>query len=81
MQEFTVSPEQARFLSQAREPLVVVNEQGQLLGHLTPASSTCNVPIKLTASDRAEIKRRMQSPAPGLTTVQVLSYLHSLENA
>jgi len=78
MQELTVSGEQAQFISQAHGPLVVVNEQGQLLGHLTPAGSACDTPIKLTASDRAEIKRRMQSPAPGLTTEEVLSYLHSL---
>jgi hypothetical protein len=81
MQEFTVSAEQAQFLAQAREPLVVVNEQGQLLGHLTPAGSASGSPIKLSVSDRAEIKRRMQSPAPGLSTAQVLSYLHSLESA
>lgn len=78
MQEFTVSPEQASFISQAHGPLVVVNDRGQLLGHLTPASSACDIPTTLTASDRAEIERRMQSPAPGLTTEQVLSYLHSL---
>jgi hypothetical protein len=61
--------------------LVVVNEQGQMLGHLTPASSASNARVELSANDLAEVKRRMQSPAPGLTTEQVLSYLHSLENA
>lgn len=81
MHELTVSAEQARFIAQSHEPMVVVNEQGQLLGHLTPAGSASDVPTKLTASDRAEIKRRMQSPAPGLTTEQVLGYLQSLESA
>jgi hypothetical protein len=81
MQEFKVSPEQAQILSRARDPMVVVNEQGQMLGHLTPASSTSDRSTKLSAGDLAEIQRRMQSPAPGLTTAQVLSYLQSLETA
>lgn len=80
MQELTVSVEQAQFIAQAHGPLVVVDQQGQMLGHLTPASGSDNR-TSLSDSELAEIKRRMQSPAPGLTTAQVLSYLHSLESA
>lgn len=80
MQELTVSAEQAQFIVRAGAPLVVVDEQGKMLGHLTPAAGY-DSRLKLSESDLAEIKRRMQSPAPGLTTAQVLSYLRSLENS
>ncbi|MGD9635940.1 MAG: hypothetical protein AB7G28_14470 [Pirellulales bacterium] len=75
-----MSAEQAQFIVRAGAPLVVVDEQGKMLGHLTPAAGY-DSRLKLSESDLAEIKRRMQSPAPGLTTAQVLSYLRSLENS
>jgi len=81
MHEMTVSPEQAKFIVEAREPLVVVDQHGKMLGHLTPAGAAASVRVDLTPDELAEIRRRMQSPAPGLTTQQVLSYLESLETA
>ena len=82
MHELTVSAEQAHFIAQAGGPLIVVDERGQMLGHLTPAQSHgCDSSARLSDSELAEIKRRMQSHAPGLTTQQVLDYLHSLESA
>jgi hypothetical protein len=81
MRELTVSQDQAEIISQAGEPLVVVDGFGRMLGHLTPAGAAQQVRPQLTADELAEIKRRMQSPAPGLTTDQVLNYLASLESA
>jgi hypothetical protein len=81
MQELTVSSDQAKFIIEAGAPLVVVDESGHMLGHLTPASGSGKRRIQLSDADRAEIKRRMQSSAPGLSTEQVLNYLHSLETA
>jgi hypothetical protein len=80
MQELTVSAEQAQFIVQAGAPLVVVDKQGKMLGHLTPAAGYDHR-LKLSESELAEIKRRMKSPAPGLTTAQVREYLRSLENS
>jgi hypothetical protein len=76
MQELTVSAEQSRFIIRVGAPLVVVDEQGKVLGHLTPAAGYDNR-LKLSESEFAEIKRRMESPAPGLTTAQVRESLRS----
>jgi hypothetical protein len=80
MQELTVSAEQAGFIMRVGAPLVVVDEQSKVLDHLTPAADYDNR-LKLSESEFVEINRRMESPAPGLTTAQVREYLHSLENS
>lgn len=51
-----------------------------MLGHLTPATGYDNR-LKLSDSEFAEIKRRMQSSAPGLTTAQVLGHLRTMEES
>jgi hypothetical protein len=79
MHELTVTAEQAQLILQAGGPLVIVDERGTTLGHFTPGRA--DAPIQLSERDYAEIKRRMESPAPGLTTSEVISYLSSLENA
>jgi len=76
MQELTVSSKQARFIIRVGAPLVVVDEQGKVLGHLTPAAGYDHR-LKLSETEFAEIKRRMESPAPGLPTAQVRDYLRS----
>jgi CRISPR/Cas system-associated endonuclease Cas1 len=80
MQVLTVTAAQAQFIAQAGVPLVVVDEQGKMLGHLTPATGYDNR-LKLSDSEFAEIKRRMQSSAPGLTTAQVLGHLRTMEES
>jgi hypothetical protein len=80
MHELTVSVEQAQFIAQAHGPLVVVDLQGHLLGHLTPANGV-DCRVGLSDDELAEIKRRMQSTLPGLSTEQVLGYLDSLKTA
>jgi hypothetical protein len=79
MHELTVTAEQAQLILQAGGPLVIVDERGKPLGHFTPDRS--GTPIQLSDRAHAEIKRRMESTAPGLTTSEVINYLNSLENA
>lgn len=80
MYELTVTAEQAQLISQANGPLVIVDEHGKPLGHFTPDHKG-DASIRLSDRDHAEIKRRMESPAPGLTTSEIISYLDSLDNA
>ncbi len=71
MTQLILNDEQARILSQALEPVELLDNKGNVLR---------TVPPIWTAEDIAEAKRRIASGQPGLTTAQVLAQLRSLES-
>ena len=66
----------AAILRKTTLPARLVDEQGNLLGSFSPPEAVTD---DLTPEQLAEIKRRMKSPGPRVTTQQVLDYLDSRE--
>jgi len=78
MLQVTVSDEQARMISEASTPIVIVDTKGRALGQITPVDQETAVQPAISAEELAEIKRRMEMPGPGYTTQEVLDHLQSL---
>ena len=81
MLQITLSDEQARLIANESQPIVLVDSKGQPLGQVAPIDPEMAAMPALSAEELAEIKRRMQTAGPGLTTKELFDYLHSLDNA
>jgi hypothetical protein len=70
MSEIVLTPEQAKVVTAALQPVLVRDGNGQVLGSIAPV---------WTQEDIEEAKSRLSSEEPRYTTAQVLEYLRSLE--
>ena len=74
----TVSDEQARLISEASAPIVFVDNHGNELGKLQPNAVKSKPEYEISDEELAELKRRANSPGPGVTTSELLTYLKTL---
>ncbi len=70
MSEIVVNDAQADLISSVNTSVAVRDRHGKLLGFVTPC---------LTETDLAEIKRRLASDEPRLTTEQVMDHLRDVQ--
>jgi hypothetical protein len=71
MIQITVSDEQARVISEASPPCLVVDRQGKTLGQITPIDPTALAKPQIPADVWAEIQRRMREPGEYVTFEQL----------
>jgi hypothetical protein len=81
MEQLTVTADQARLISSLTMPIILVDPEGRTLGRLTPIDAEFHSEKLISNEELAEVKRRMKTPGPGLTTKELLNYLHSLDKA
>lgn len=70
MPELILTDEQAALVSQALEPIAVLDKKGVVLGQIQP---------RLVSETIAELKRRAASPGPWYTGTQVQTRLRALQ--
>ena len=70
MTQIILSDDQARVVHAARDAVEIRDQQGNLLGYVSPPPSDVEI---------AEAKRRLKSDGPWYTTEQVTDHLKSLE--
>jgi hypothetical protein len=70
MVQIVVTAEQAKQLGESREPIEIVDQDGNKIGYYTQP---------FTNAEIAEAKRRSDSESGGRTTQQVLDRLSSME--
>lgn len=74
----TVSDEQARLIAEATTPIVFVDISGRKVGTLEPLAAPSNAKPVVPDEELAELKRRLNSPGPGITTEELLDHLKAI---
>ena len=80
MIRIVLTDEQSKAIAAASEPIDLVDGAGRMLGRVTKPTATASE-SDLSAEELAEIKRRMASPGPGITTKELLDRLQSGDTA
>lgn len=83
MSQILATPEMARQLAEASGPIMIVNDEGTMIGYCKPMTTQypAYTPEELE-SRRAELDRRRQEarkhPEKGKTLTEVMAYLQGL---
>jgi hypothetical protein len=78
--DIKLSEEQAAIVANATGPVHVCLPDGKVAGYVVSTNRQPRPQGEPTAEELAEIKRRMHSPGPWLTTEEVLAYLGERES-
>jgi hypothetical protein len=79
MIQITVSDVEARAISEASPPFVIVDPQGKPLGQITPVDPDIAARAAMSAEEWDEIKRRMaEDDGTRYTWAEVKEYLRTL---
>ena len=81
MIRIVLTEEQTEAITGVSEPIDLVDSSGRMLGRMTPTLPSTDETPDMTPEELAELKQRMLSPGPGVTTKQLLERLQSTDKA
>ena len=81
MIRIVLTEEQTEAIMGASEPIDLVDSSGRMLGRMTRELPDSDQTLEMTSEELADLKRRMESPGPGVTTKELIERLQSTDKA